>query len=143
MRKTKAKNSVLRKLVIIFAWLAIWQLAGMLIHNPILFATPLETVQALFENFGRGDFWSVTFMTLLRISAGFALGLCLGSLLAALSRAIPMREELLSPLIYLMKTVPVVCFVVLLLIWWGSSVLSLPSAFSWCLRRSILARWRA
>ena len=129
MRKTKAKNSVLRKLVIIFAWLAIWQLAGMLIHNPILFATPLETVQALFENFGRGDFWSVTFMTLLRISAGFALGLCLGILLAALSRAIPVLEELLSPLIYLMKTVPVVCFVVLLLIWWGSSVLSVAISF--------------
>lgn len=120
---------ILRKVAIVLAWLLLWQFAGMLIGNPILFATPLETVKALLENFGRADFWGVAGMTLLRISAGFFFGLLFGILLAALSKAVPFLEELLHPLIYLMKTVPVVCFVVLFLIWWGSSFLSVAISF--------------
>ncbi len=120
---------ILRKVAIVFVWLLLWQLAGMLIGNPILFATPLETVKALLENFGRADFWGVAGMTLLRIGAGFFFGMLFGILLAALSKAVPFLEELLHPLIYLMKTVPVVCFVVLFLIWWGSSFLSIAISF--------------
>ena len=132
--KTDASNritseKILRKVAIVIAWLLLWQLAGMLIKNPILFATPLETAKALLENFGDPDFWYIAGMTLLRISAGFALGLILGILLAALCRAIPCLEEFLHPLVYLMKTVPVVCFVVLFLIWWGSSFLSVAISF--------------
>ena len=120
---------ILRKVAIVFVWLLLWQLAGMLIGNPILFATPLETAKALLENFGRADFWGVAGMTLLRIGAGFLFGMLFGILLAALSKAVPFLEELLHPLIYLMKTVPVVCFVVLFLIWWGSSFLSIAISF--------------
>lgn len=122
-------GKILRKVAIVFVWLLLWQFAGMLIGNPILFATPLETVKALLENFGRADFWGVAGMTLLRIGAGFFFGLLFGILLAALSKAVPFLEELLHPLIYLMKTVPVVCFVVLFLIWWGSSFLSVAISF--------------
>ena len=100
---------ILRKVAIVFVWLLLWQFAGMLIGNPILFATPLETAKALLENFGRADFWGVAGMTLLRIGAGFFFGMLFGILLAALSKAVPFLEELLHPLIYLMKTVPVVC----------------------------------
>ena len=122
-------GKILRKVAIVFVWLLLWQLAGMLIGNPILFATPLETAKALLENFGRADFWGVAGMTLLRIGAGFFFGMLFGILLAALSKAVPFLEELLHPLIYLMKTVPVVCFVVLFLIWWGSSFLSIAISF--------------
>ena len=66
-------GKILRKAAIVFVWLLLWQLAGMLIGNPILFATPLETAKALLENFGRADFWGVAGMTLLRIGAGFFL----------------------------------------------------------------------
>lgn len=122
-------GKILRKVAIVFVWLLLWQLAGMLIGNPILFATPLETAKALLENYGRADFWGVAGMTLLRIGAGFFFGMLFGILLAALSKAVPFLEELLHPLIYLMKTVPVVCFVVLFLIWWGSSFLSIAISF--------------
>ena len=69
--KTDASNritseKILRKVAIVIAWLLLWQLAGMLIKNPILFATPLETAKALLENFGDPDFWYIAGMTLLR-----------------------------------------------------------------------------
>ena len=68
-------------------------------------------------------------MTLLRICGGFSLGLLLGILIAVPCKAIPVLEELFSPIISLIKTVPVVCFVVLFLIWWGHSFLSVAISF--------------
>ncbi|MBR4607605.1 MAG: ATP-binding cassette domain-containing protein [Lachnospiraceae bacterium] len=123
------KNKILRKCLLVLAWLFCWQIVGMLIHNPILFATPMETAQALIENFGNSDFWRVAGTTLLRISAGFLLGLFFGMLLAAVSKAVPLFEELFRPLVGLMKNIPVVCFVVLFLIWWGASFLSIAVSF--------------
>jgi NitT/TauT family transport system permease protein len=52
-----------------------------------------------------------------------------GILLATLSKAFPLFAEIISPVISLAKTVPVVCFVVLFLIWWGASFLSVAISF--------------
>ena len=118
-----------KKAGILLFWLLLWQVAGMLIRNPILFATPLQTAKALWENFRAAGFWQVVGMTLLRIAAGFFLGAILGIVTAALCKAEPFLEELLTPVIALMKTVPVVCFVVLFLVWWGSGFLSVAVSF--------------
>ncbi len=119
----------IRKSLIVLAWLFVWQIAGMLIHNHILFATPLQTIQAFLTNLTEGEFWRAIAFTLLRIVLGFALGFLLGVLLAALSKKVPLLEEILSPLLSLCKTVPVVCFVVLILVWWGSDALSVAISF--------------
>lgn len=114
---------------VLLLWLLVWQAAGMLIHNPILFATPRETLRSLLENMGNIDFWQVAGRTLLRIGTGFSLGMLFGILLAAASYVLPWMEAFLRPAIGLVKTVPVVCFVVLFLIWWGSDALSVLVSF--------------
>lgn len=119
----------IRKLIIVALWILIWQGLGMLIHNAILFATPAQTAKVLWENALNESFWRTVGTSLLRIGGGFLLGLTAGVLLAALSKKVPLAEELLGPVIGLMKTVPVVCFVVLFLIWWGSSFLSVAISF--------------
>lgn len=128
--KGKARfQKIIRKAAIVLLWLFVWQAAGLLIHNVFLFATPLKTAQALWENLGNASFWRTILMTLLRIGAGFLFGVLFGILFAVLCKAIPFLEELFGPVISLMKTVPVVCFVVLFLIWWGSSFLSVAISF--------------
>lgn len=128
-KKGARRSKLIRKVVIVALWILIWQIAGMLIHNSILFATPAQTASALAVNVREGMFWRVVGTSLLRIGSGFFLGLLLGLLFAALCKAIPLLEEFLSPFIGLMKTVPVACFVVLFLIWWGSSFLSVVISF--------------
>lgn len=123
------KKRFLRKILILAFWLLLWQVAALLIHNSILFVSPLETAKALAENLKNQAFWQVVGMTLLRIGVGFVAGLALGVLLAAACRVLPFLEEVLTPVISLMKTVPVVCFVVLFLIWWGPSFLSIAISF--------------
>ena len=73
---------------------------------------------------GEKAFYLAVGSSLLRIGAGFGAGLSLAVLLAAGSSRFPFLEELLAPLMGLIKTVPVASFAVLLLIWWGPSGLA-------------------
>jgi NitT/TauT family transport system permease protein len=56
-------------------------------------------------------------------------GLLLGLVLAAGSYRFPFLEEILEPIVGLLKAIPVASFVVLLLIWLGSSFLAVAISF--------------
>ena len=110
-------------------WLMVWQLLAMFVNNDILLVTPLEALKALIAELGKQSFWQTVFVSFLRIFAGFTAGFVTAVFLAVISFRIPLFEVLLSPVMTLFKAVPVVSFVVLLLIWWGSSFLSVAICF--------------
>lgn len=106
------------------AWVICWQLLAMAVGNGILLAGPLETAQRLLSLLGEGSFFLTVGKSFLRIALGFTAGFLAAVLLAAGSRRFPLLEEALAPVMSLLKAVPVASFVVLLLVWWGSSVLA-------------------
>ena len=113
-----------RKLGVIVFWLVVWQLLAIWVHNDILLVTPFSALSALLERIMTISFWQTVGMSLLRIGSGFLGGFLLAVLLAAFSLRFSFMEELLAPLMRLLKAIPVVSFVVLFLIWWGASFLS-------------------
>ena len=117
------------KIITILFWLVVWQLLAMFVNNEILLATPLQTLAALVRLLGKITFWQTVLMSLGRIFLGFILGLSIALVLAWFSSRYAMAEELLWPVITLCKSVPVAVFAVLLLIWWGSSFLSVAICF--------------
>lgn len=123
------KNRGLRKAFIIALWLLIWQLAGLLVDNSILMVGPAETGRAFLSRLGSFEFWQTAGCSLARIGAGFLAGACMGLALAAAGARIGLLEEFFSPVLSLLKAVPVASFAVLLLIWWGSSFLSVAVSF--------------
>ena len=123
------KHKLLRRAAIIFSWLALWQIISILVNNSILITGPAETLQALFTKAFLPDFWKTVLYSLLRIGAGFFSGLAVGVVLAALSAGFKPAEELISPVISLLKAVPVASFVVLFLIWWHSQFLAVAVSF--------------
>lgn len=118
-----------RKTGIIIFWLIIWLILALVVDNPILLGTPWTVFLRLLELAVQLNFWQTIAISLLRIGAGFLLGFLSALFLAGLSLRFPMVEDLLNPLMSLTKTVPVASFVVLLLIWWGSSVLAVAISF--------------
>ena len=111
------------------AWVICWQLLAMAVDNGILLAGPLETAQRLLSLLGEGSFFLTVAKSFLRIAFGFTAGFLAAVLLAAGSRRFPLLEEILAPVMSLLKAVPVASFVVLLLVWWGSSVLAVAVCF--------------
>lgn len=121
--------SKLRKIAVLLFWLIIWQLAAMLIDNEIMFVTPGQTFAALVGLCTKVTFWRTIGMSLCRIIIGFLGGMLVAFGLAAVSKRFPLAAEILAPVMTLCKAVPVAVFVVLLLIWWGSSVLAVAICF--------------
>ncbi len=118
-----------RKGCIILGWLLVWQVISMLVGNDLLLVGPLETFRALMVHGLESDFWLSLGGSVLRIGLGFVTGMLLGVLLAMLSAKTKWLEEVLEPLMILLKTVPVASFVVLFLIWWKSAYLAVAISF--------------
>lgn len=119
----------LRKTIIILCWLLVWAIVSRIIQNKILLAGPIETLQALCKLVTTGPFWNACLGTILRIAIGYMVGMLLGILLAVISAGRLWLEEILAPLITLMKAVPVASVVVIFLIWWGSGNLAVAISF--------------
>ena len=128
MIQNKDKKYI-RKTLIIFFWLAVWQILAMCVDNFLLVVTPLQALRALFLLAGQAEFWQSAFGSLWRIALGFLLGAVQALLLAAVSYRYKIAEEVLRPFMVFCKAVPVAVFAVLLLIWWGSSMLAVSICF--------------
>ena len=124
MKPAKSPKRLLRGLLITLFWLGIWQAASMLVGKPVLFASPLDTVKALLELIPTGDYWASVLGSLLRIAEGFFLALILGLLTGILAFRFRLVRDLVSPLLTLMKSVPVASFIILVLVWFGAKRLA-------------------
>ena len=142
MMQNKGKIYV-KKFIILLFWLGVWQILAMCVDNFLLVVTPLQALRALLTLAGQVEFWRSAFDSLWRIALGLFLGGGLGPLLgfgfllaavlalllAAISYRYPLAEEVLRPFMVFCKAVPVAVFAVLLLIWWGSSMLAVAICF--------------
>lgn len=115
--------------IVILFWLAVWEILARLVDNSILLVSPLKVASTLCKMIGTSQFVQSVLGSFLRIVMGASLGFAAGGLLALLSFRYKVIRTLFAPLITFMKSVPVASFAVLLLIWWGSSFLSVAICF--------------
>jgi NitT/TauT family transport system permease protein len=111
-------------------WLAVWQVAAVLVHQDLLLVTPGAVLVRLVELVVTGGFWATVWHSFARIVAGFvlaALGGVLGAALAATSRVV---DALATPLIAAVRSTPVVSFIILVLMWADSGRLATIISFT-------------
>ena len=118
-----------RSFIIIFIWIALWQLAAVAIQNKIIFVGPWEALQSLSVQIFLPDFWLTIFSSWLRIALGFSGAFLLGILLGSAAGRFSLLREFLEPVVALLQSVPVASFVILALIWIGSENLSVLITF--------------
>ena len=125
----KRENPALRRALATAFWLLVWQLLAMTVGQPILLASPVETLVRLAALVRDGGFWRSIGFTLGHILAGFALAALAGMGLAALAGRFALVADALSPLLAAMRSVPVASFVIAALIWVPSRRLSVLISF--------------
>ena len=116
----KAKKYI-RTTLIVLIWLVIWQVLALVINNSILLSGPVETVEALITLGSTSSFYLSVGITAGKILLGFLIGGLLGSVLAILSYRFRLIKEFFSPFVSVIKSIPVVSFIIIALIWAGSS----------------------
>lgn len=110
-----------RKAFIIFGWLVLWQLVSWMLSNALLLAGPLEVFVVLAQNLLSVSFWQSIGFSFLRIALGGIAAFALGVFASFVAQRLPLVQEILEPAVSFLKTVPVVCVIVLMLLWVGSS----------------------
>lgn len=106
-------------------WLVVWQVASMLDSSGILLCGPLDALLALCRLSSTQTFWNSIWFSTLRIVAGVLGGYLIAAVLAAASWHARAVRTLLQPALLAIKSTPVACIVVILLIWTGAANVSI------------------
>lgn len=116
-----------KQLLGVLLWLVIWGVAAALVDKPLVFAGPLQTLLAFFRLLISPSFWGMLALSAAQIMGGFLAGF-LGAILLGLGahhkEGAHYKEALsviLNPLMSFFKSVPVVCIIVILLLWMESA----------------------
>lgn len=109
-------------------WILLWFVISLIVGLKVIFPSPIDTIVRFFELFGEGSFYSIVFGSILRVIIGTLIAFALGILLAALSSAFKPIKKILSPILIVIKTTPVVSFIIVAFLWIGNALL--PSFIS-------------
>jgi len=116
--KTKTV-SILRSVCVLLFWIAVWWATALFVDKKVLLPTPADVLRKFADLIFHADFWITVSSTLLRILLGYALGCLLGILAAILLHFSRLADALLSPILSIIRAVPVASFIVLALVWIG------------------------
>lgn len=114
---------------VLLLWLSIWQLAAAAVAQEILIPYPAAAFSALIDLAKTGEFWYSVAMSLLRILSGYLLAVFAGIIGAVLSARFPIFKAIFSPVLHLIRAVPVASFIILALVWIKSPYLPIFISF--------------
>jgi len=109
-------------LVIAF-WLAVWWFAAYRMGRALLLPSPHAVFQKLCELILTAEFWRIVLRSILRVVLGILLAMISGVLLALLTSCSRLLYRLFYPILSVIKATPIASFVILALLWLGSSML--------------------
>ena len=125
----KKALSVLKGVAVALFWLAVWWVLALAVNKQLLLPSPLEVGERFCALIVQGEFWVITVSSLLRVLAGFALGMVVGLAMAILMHKSKIIFALFSPFIKAVRATPVASFIILALVWIRTNTLPAFIAF--------------
>lgn len=127
--RNKIKKPVLAAGSILF-WIAVWHFGARLVNTRLIIKIPypLDTVRAFASSCGSVSFWHTVGVSVLHIMTGFVLASVIGIVFGMLSGRLEVFEIFTSPLLHLVRTVPVAALIIVAWLWVPSY--ALPSFIS-------------
>ena len=110
-------NSKLKRIAwavgVLLFWIALWQILAIAVSNRLIVPFPADVVIRLFELILTSDFWIFWLMSLIRVSLGLIISIPAALIMASISARLRIVEKLFSPAVTLMKSIPVVSFILI------------------------------
>lgn len=128
MVSTTQRTRIIKAGAIAF-WLAVWEIASLLIGEDLFLPSPISVLEALAASAVDLSFWSAVLFTLERIILGFIISLSSAVILAFLSYRWRILGILLEPIVKVVRATPVASIVILILVWVRSRNLSVVISF--------------
>lgn len=124
MKNFITKNKLINIFCILF-WLIIWHILSVVIGEDIILTSPISVFKRIFNLILEKDFFITIFNSLFKVLLGFLIGSILGILLAIFCKKNYILYRLCIIPITFMKVTPIACFIVLVLIWLNTNMLSI------------------
>lgn len=110
-------QKIARTVFVLAFWILIWHIVAVAIAKPILISTPYDTLKNLIRLSGEKEFYTIISGSVLRIISGFFWAVVAGTMLGIATGKIRLLDELISPLLSVIKATPVASFIILALFW--------------------------
>ncbi len=94
-----------------------WWGIALYVNQELFVVSPKQVAIRLFELAGEGDFWFSVGMSLIRVSVGYLLAVLVAVVLSTVTHISKLAYYLSSPLLSIIKAVPVASFIILVLVW--------------------------
>lgn len=118
-----------RPLLVVAFWLAVWQVAAIVVDQEILLVAPAGAITRLGELVVTGDFWVTVWHSFARIAGGFVAASAVGVLGAAAAAGSRVFDAVVTPALAAVRSTPVVSFIILVLMWASSDQLAFVISF--------------
>ncbi len=112
-------QSLVRKVVILLLLALVWQLYAQRLGNPLMFPTFSDAATALWKAFVHGELGSRVLTSLKVLLSGYAIGIVLATILAALANGTRLGNDLLEVLTAMLNPLPAIALLPLALLWFG------------------------
>lgn len=122
-------KKVIKNAAIALFWLALWQLIAAVVGKELLVPYPRAAFSAFIMLCRTREFWLAVLLSMLRITVGFAAGVAAGFAGALLSCRFKLFKAVASPVLHLVRAVPVASFIILALVWIKSAHLPVFISF--------------
>ena len=118
----RGKTGLVKKILFVFFWLLIWQIASMAVGSELLLPSPWQTLQAFGGLMMQQSFYFDVGWSMARILGGFIFGAVTGMLLGLIGSRWTWVKDLCGPILALAKSVPVASFIILAVLWMRSAL---------------------
>lgn len=129
---TILKNKKIARIMVAIFWIAIWEIASLLIGKEVYLPSPLNTIKALLTLSITSKFWYSIAMTFIRVVLGFVISCIAGIILGIICGLNRFLYELLNPLVIAIKSTPVMSIIIIALIWFQSGRVPIFVCFLMC-----------
>jgi NitT/TauT family transport system permease protein len=129
---TKNKKKSVNKVFIFIIWMAVWQGMYFLVGRDIYVPSPINVFNRLKELIFLSFFWKSISHSIFRVIAGLFLSFLLGLIIGVASSINNYIYDLINPLIGVIKSTPVMSFIIIALIWFSSDFAPIFICFLMC-----------
>lgn len=122
-------NKAAKTVFAVLFWTAVWEIVSVSLKGLNMFPGPAETVKAWWGLLSDGRFWLSCLMTFLRVLGGLSAGIIAGFVLGVLSHVFSLVRTLVSPVMKMVRAVPVISFIFLAFVMFVSDALPVFISF--------------
>lgn len=120
-----SNNDAVRRVLVLVALIAVWEIYARWADSPLLFPTFSETARVFWEDLRNGTLPDRTLTSLRPLALGYAGGLLLAGILTTLAVLSRVGSDILTTLTAMFNPLPAIALLPLALIWFGLGTPSL------------------